>query len=207
MIEEQMQQYGHDTWGYVIYRTTYESDCDWNNFITQLNAKLDDVFDFYNGKDILDKFTLTVMDDRALFDGASTHEIRRHFDEWVKQNYTSEQPHAKESEEDALKRPQGSTRYRYAVCVDAESLHSIVHGRSEVPKKEPWVKVIKRTWKPDPSGDFEDQELEEPLEGVTQHDVGWMRVGMRGLVSFYELGEDNNYWIRVYLRPPKILTH
>ena len=61
MIEHQMQNDGHRTWGYVIYRTTYSSEDDWAEFLRRLRLHVEDTFDYYNGQDILEPFTLTVF--------------------------------------------------------------------------------------------------------------------------------------------------
>lgn len=63
----------------MIYRTTYDSDADWAEFLRRLRFQMEDIFDYYNGRDILDKFSLTVFEDRSLLDGATTNTIRQIF--------------------------------------------------------------------------------------------------------------------------------
>lgn len=214
-----MQQCGHRIWGLVIYRTTYNSESDWKGFISRLNARLEHCFEFYNGKDILDKFSLTVMDDQQLFDAASTDDIRRHFRTWVTENYTHEQPQALVGEEKLEEwRRVESPRYRYAVIIDSESLHSIIDDAPAPPEKDQhgkgWVKVINKSWPAEPiegvseryqSEDrYEDEEL-EPLEGVTKHDVGWMKIPLYDVMTrFYEYSAERIHWEHVYQRPPTI---
>lgn len=114
MIEEQMQACGHEIAGYVVYRTTYGSDADWKQFLARLNAALERVFNRCNGRDILDKFPLTIMEDRELYNAASTDAIRQHLQRWSAQNYLSEQPHAKDPEDYAVRKAYGSSRYSTA---------------------------------------------------------------------------------------------
>ena len=46
---------------------------------------------------------------------------------------------------------------------------------------------------------------EEPIEGCTLHDVGWMRVAYQEvLVDFYVLLRDTDDWYREYRRPPEV---
>ena len=79
LIERRLQDDGHRTWGFVIYRTTYESDADWFEFLRRLRFQMEDAFDYFNGRDVLDRFTLTVFEDCSQFDGVGTHAIRQHF--------------------------------------------------------------------------------------------------------------------------------
>lgn len=197
-----MQECGHEMAGYVLYHTTYDSEADWKVFVTHLNAELEHTFELCNGKDVFDKFSLTVMDDRELFNAASTDNVRRHFQAWAAQNYRSEQPRAKDHGEHAVVRVEGSSRYRYAIYADAECLQSIIHGEVVAFNDGRWVKMLRSAWRQDPDDDGEPY---EPLEGVTRYDVGWMKVELSSLVEFYEYGYDPNYWDRVYRRPPEVL--
>ena len=72
LIERQLQHDGHRAWGFVVYRTIYDNDVDWTEFLRRLRFQMEDKFNCFNGRDILEKFTLTVLEDRSLFDGAST---------------------------------------------------------------------------------------------------------------------------------------
>lgn len=82
-IEMHMGWDGHNTWGLVIYRSTYESERDWTTFVLRLQAYLKHVFDHYNGTDVLEKFSLNVMEDKEAFHGADTATIRHHFSNWA----------------------------------------------------------------------------------------------------------------------------
>jgi hypothetical protein len=64
-IERQLQEDGHRTWGFVIYRTTYANDDDWTEFLKRLRFRMEETFDGYYGRDILDLCTLTVLEDRG----------------------------------------------------------------------------------------------------------------------------------------------
>ena len=86
-----MQADSHRTWGYVIYRTTYSSDDDWPEFLRRLRFHMEDTFDIYNGRDILELFTLTIFSDPLLFDGANTPTIRAHFRQLAESAFFTEQ--------------------------------------------------------------------------------------------------------------------
>jgi len=206
-IEQQLQEDSHRTWGFVIYRTTYSSDEDWAEFLKRLRFRMEETFDFYNGRDILDLFTLTVIEDREHLDGAGTAAIREHFRQWRTTAPQSEQQQGDASGEIG---PGESPRYRYAIQVDAASLRSVVYDAPAPPEPDPtkmgWVKLIDASWQPTPSehvrGSF------EPLEGVIQKNVGWMKVPYQNVMSEYYLScRGLNWWVSSYRRPPVVMGY
>ena len=205
-IERQLQEDGHRTWGYVIYRTCYKTttDEDWAEFLKRLRWQMERKFDYFNGRDILDLFTLTVIDDREL-DGADTATIREHFRQWCITAPQSEQSTGDGSEIRAGQSP----RYRYAIQADFESLQSVVFDASAPPaldiSKKGWVKLITASWRavlpPETL-----QEYFEPLEGVVQNDVGWMKIPYQQVMTqYYAEACDLNFWPISYRRPPFVM--
>lgn len=85
-IERRMQADGHELCGMVIYRSTYGNDTDWTEGLRRLCNNHEKLLEHEKGQDIVEKFPLTVMDDPALFDGASTDDVRRHFQKWSLEN-------------------------------------------------------------------------------------------------------------------------
>ncbi|KIM94592.1 hypothetical protein OIDMADRAFT_21352, partial [Oidiodendron maius Zn] len=105
---------------------------------------MESAFDFYNGRDILEKFALTVLEDQSAFDRASTDTIRRHFQQWSLTAYPAEQQHQDGA---CIGR---SPRYHYAIQVDLEALNSVVHDAPAPPANDTtmkgWVKLIDKSW-------------------------------------------------------------
>ena len=207
-IERQLQEDGHHTWGFVIYRTCYNNNTheDWAEFLKRLRWRMEWTFDRYNGRDILDLFTLTVTDDREL-DGASTATVREHFRQWCITAPQSEQQQSTTGGSEI--RPGQSPRYRFAIQVDAASLKSVVYDAPAPPvrdaSKSGWVKLIDASWQavlpPETLQDFY-----EPIEGVVQDDVGWMKIPYQRVMSeYYVLGRDRNFWPIYYRRPPFVI--
>ncbi|KAH0025610.1 hypothetical protein KCU78_g4674, partial [Aureobasidium melanogenum] len=202
MIEEGYQADGHKTWGYVIYRTTYESDADWADFMQRLRWWTKDTMEMFNGQDVLDRMTWTVFDDRERFDGADTTAIRRHFRAWVETAVQSEQ-----QSDDAPPVTKGrSPRYRYCIQVDADALDSCVHGGPPPPdcrlEQAGWVKIIDKNWLPrheDPrfagrrpaphAYDF------EPIDGVTEEHVGWLKCPLSAVMTEYYYIAEMFMWL------------
>jgi len=200
LIEDQLKADGHRTWGYVIYRTTYDNDEDWTEFLKRLRFRMEKVFDFFNGRDILDLFTLTVIEDREHLDGVSAAAVGKLFRQWY-------------ATAPELEQPEGaglgfSPRYRFAIQVDAESLHSVVHDAPAPPAnditKKGWVRLINPRWQP--SRDI--QEVYEPIEGVTKEHVGWMKVPYQHVMDeSYALAWSLRYWATTYRRPPYVIGY
>lgn len=212
LIERQLQDDGHRTWGFVIYRTTYGSDADWAEFLRRLRFQMEDMFDYFNGRDVLEKFTLTVFEDRSVFDGASTNTSRQHFQQWSSTAYRTEQQLEEGSGSGSSAgsvRIGRSPRYRFAVQVDAEALQSVVHDAPAPPDldstKKGWVKLIDKSWylgrSEGHSGPL------EPIESVTEQDVGWMKVPYQDVMTeYYTKCRSPNNWSLNYRRPPRVAS-
>src|ERR1700733_2846022 len=66
-IERYLQEDGHRTWGFVIYRCTYESDDDWGWFMGHLRGKIRYTLELCNGLDMMDSLSITVFEDRSIW--------------------------------------------------------------------------------------------------------------------------------------------
>lgn len=201
-IEAAYQADGHTTWGYVIYRTTYESDADWAEFMYRLRAWAEDSMDFYNGQDVLDQMTWTIFDDEEDFDGADVATIRRHFQTWTDSAVRSEQPRQHDGAPAGMGR---SPRYRYCIQVDAEALKSSVHDAPAPPDfdqdNQGWVKVIDKEWINEP-----DDDVYDPIEGITERHVGWVRCPLPSvMVEYYMQFQSLNGYMVAYRRPPAVI--
>jgi hypothetical protein len=74
---------GHQIWGFVVYRCTYESDDDWDKFMECLKHEIEGTLKLCNGLDMMVSLRITVLEDKSKFDGASDSVIREHFKHWV----------------------------------------------------------------------------------------------------------------------------
>lgn len=210
-IEEAYQADGHSTWGYVIYRTTYESEADWTEFMRRLRAWTEDGMEICNGQDVLDQMAWTIFDDRERFDGADVATIRRHFRAWAETAAQSEQPRRPDGAPAGMGR---SPRYRYCIQIDAEALKSCVHDAPPPPEidddKRGWVKMIEKDWmlrSEDPrwAGRELDTTAYEAIDGVTAYNVGWLKCPFRSVMTeYYMLFQDPNAYTVNYRRPPRI---
>jgi hypothetical protein len=196
-IERYLEEDGHRTWGFVIYRCTYDRDDDWGRFMEHFRDQIRRTLEIYNGLDMMDRLSVTVVEGRSVLDGASISVVREHFKQWA-----ATAPQQEQGTGPAL-----SQRYRYCVHVDAEALESVIHDAPSPPQPDAisdgFVNLIWRDWepsRPDPR-----EEVEEPIEGCTQHTVGWMRVAYQDvMVDMYHLLRDWNDWYSEYCRPPQV---
>ena len=53
LLERYLQDDGHQTWGFMIYRSTYSSDANWAGFLQRLRSGMEDAFNCYNSRDML----------------------------------------------------------------------------------------------------------------------------------------------------------
>lgn len=203
-VEDDLEEDGHRKWGFVMYRCTYKSDSDWNEFMRRLCIHTEKDMEHCNGLDMLERFTLTVFDDQTTFDGATTSFVREHFKKWA----------ATAPQEEQGTGPGNAQRYRFCIQVTDESLDSVIRKgpppEEETINKEGFVNIIHASWEPYSQwdGDERIEYDEEPLEGCTLLDVGWMRVRYDGVMtgSYYYLRNDCA-WDYEYRRPPQIVSN
>ncbi|OBT75711.1 hypothetical protein VF21_05961 [Pseudogymnoascus sp. 05NY08] len=189
-IERQLREDGHQTWGFVIYRCTYGSDDDWNKFMELLQHRIRRSLEFYDGLDMMDSLSLTIIEDRSTFDDASTSSVREHFRQWA-----ATAPNAEQGEGIG---PGQSQRYRYCIQVDDGALESVMEDENDG-----YVNLIQKDWEPHTADAREP--AEDPIEDCTLHDIGWMFVDYRYvMVGMYDMLRGLNDWYLEYRRPPKV---
>ncbi|KAJ5426044.1 hypothetical protein N7465_001114 [Penicillium sp. CMV-2018d] len=220
-LEKALNEAGFQSWGFAIYRCTYQSDSDWEEFLRRYRWHVADALEDDNGLNLLESFKMTVFENQALFGGVGvstgTATIREHFQQWATTAIQEEQGVSP----DRLAFANDAARYRLCLFVDEESLQSVLRTPLEdCFNKNAFVNMLNGWWKEeslddhDPE-DLDDDELEavrqellngyDPIEGCTVNDVGWMKVAFcaAGLEGFSRLGEDGE-WDRYYVRPSEI---
>lgn len=214
-IEKSLEEAGLRTWGFPIYRCTYQSDSDWAEFLVRYRWHISDSLNFFNGLDMLDSFQTTVFEDRVLFEGASTAIIREHFQKWATTAIQEEGGSPDMIGSWSFSVP----RHQFCLFVDEESLKSVLQAPIEdCLNKHAFVNMLTGWWKPESIEDYSQDDLDDGdkledlvddgydlIEGYTVKDVGWMKVALcdAGLEGFEKLGEGFE-WDRVYERPQTI---
>ncbi|KAL2821496.1 hypothetical protein BJX63DRAFT_378343 [Aspergillus granulosus] len=174
-----------------------------------LNNEVTEGLRVYERLDLLPRHRLTVMDDAAKYDGATSHDIRDHFHSWV----TGELPTVLKDpgmwddavlgtdEEGAVPTRLGS-RYNFCLFIDDICLESLDEMESPV------VKLLCRFLGYREPGDREYQvhpEFEDGETEVDEEDVGWMYMSIVDYCSHYRDLVDTNDWYGMYLRPPYMM--
>jgi hypothetical protein len=207
-LDSKLKASGHDVWGWIIYRCTYNSHYDWSAFIKALDATTEYDLEFYGSTEAIAKQHIwTVIDDRERLEHASKTDVRRMFNDWVRSpEAAAEQPNAKVP---VCEVPMA--RYRYCVQVDEASLRSVLDDSRD------WhVNIINRDWVPKEEeseyGDSEDDEVPEEareaetwpeIGGCTEEDVGWVKASRGILVEDYVSLCNPNFWYAYHTRPPQ----
>ncbi|KAJ5947139.1 hypothetical protein N7466_000154 [Penicillium verhagenii] len=191
---------GYRVWGFPIYRSTYQSDAEWDEFMRRLVADTTESL----CPDLFDNMALTVFDDPTKFDGATTAVIRDHFKQWV---VTAEQEErSPEFDPERIKIDvYGAQRYRYCIQVTQEMLESVIADEGEAMAI---VRIIRGDWEEySPyKDDFRFEEEREAIEGCTLEDVGWINVPFDGVMTIC-WGDLRGDWDGEYRRPPSISCH
>lgn len=178
-LERLLQQDGFKIWGFVVYRCTYQSDSDWETFMTWFLYHVTKSLEHYNGLDLLDSFAPTILEDES-FNGATTTFLRNHFQKWAATAPQIEQG------TDYSPFP-ASGRYRFFIMVDPEALESVLSiPNPHFSVRTGFVRLVNGVWELEKLDEKKLEELgisslselepEESLEGCTLEDVGWMKV-------------------------------
>ncbi|KAF2160775.1 hypothetical protein M409DRAFT_59571 [Zasmidium cellare ATCC 36951] len=179
-IERQMQEDEHKIWGWVVYRSDYSSEEDWQEFLQRLRHV----------------WITTSLKIKTFL----TATIREHFRVWA----------ATASEQEQGAGPARSQRYQFCIQVDSDALHSVVHnplspGDSGYRNNRGWVKLIWKDWEP-AADDAMEWRDEQPVEGIALNDVGWCRATYEYIMpTMYAMIRSRNDWYREYRRPPKVI--
>lgn len=113
-VDRQLRADGHKTWGWVIYRSTYKDDEQWQDFMDRLQYWIESTSEEHNGTDLIPTLDVQVHEGPE-YDGASPEVCQGYFLQWVRLQGIQEHG--------SLGLAQ---RYRYFLHVDQEALESIV---------------------------------------------------------------------------------
>ncbi|TDZ40656.1 hypothetical protein C8035_v005494 [Colletotrichum spinosum] len=186
----------------------------WGRYLTELKRNCQDYLFKHQYTTLEDSFDLTVMDNHYVFDGASTHDIRQHFMEWVEMiiDYN-----CFTRNREGWKVPHGVLRrkipfFEYCLFVDKECLDAfeafecspLMHESQRPPMI---FGAIDRLWTPD--RDYGSTGMNNrgfpPIEDCDRRFVDWVYHDARNIVSLYNklqvLYLDD---LTAYRRPPAI---
>ncbi|KAK2750103.1 hypothetical protein FQN57_004595 [Myotisia sp. PD_48] len=200
------------SWGFVIYRTCYKDDKAWQKMVQEIQETVQGETEGI--LDLLPRHDLVLMDDKAQFDGATSHEVRDHFSSWVVDQLTVELINPDELDRQAIlenKKNEGrdtlylGPRYDYCLFADDICLDSFEYMAFPV------IKMLERSWGHLPLNerdytihpDWEDGPTDEAEE-----DVGWLYMDITDYVQNYSMLVDNStWWDDLYDRAPRAVRY
>lgn len=196
-IERQMAKDEHRTWGWIIYRSDYTSEENWQEFLLRFRVRIEKALGCFGGLDMLSSLDYHIFEDPAAFSGVDAATIRSHFRIWAATAADREQGAG----------PARSQRYQFCIQVDSDALQSILHAPASLSFRQNmgWVKLIWKDWEP-AEDDVMEWPEDQPIEGIALQDVGWCRATYEHLFpTMYALIRNQNDWHREYRRPPKVI--
>lgn len=189
-VEREMEKHRVKTWGWVIYRCTYQSDAQWNAFMDRLSYYIDATLRANNGLDLKSSLDVQAMEDKDTFDGASPGQVREVFREWVGMASRTEP-------EQFVPVVMRSPRYNYCLHVDQGALDSILSGPAPPGDEtgDGYVNLV-----------YLNRHSNEDTSGLRpSHDPDWMRITYRNLmVSWYRRLDNTNTWETERVQPPEV---
>ncbi|TDZ18889.1 hypothetical protein Cob_v008346 [Colletotrichum orbiculare MAFF 240422] len=161
---------GIHTWGFVIYRCTYDDDELWDRYLAQLKSLCHDELVNDKRAELLEPhLDWVVVEDPATLDNASRFQVRKHFNQWVaEQNVPL---HAAKNYINCF--PIQLPRFRYCLYVDKQCLETVIQFQEANDGTKMFIStlpplvfaVVDRIWTPngteDPFDVFEAVEKEK----------------------------------------------
>lgn len=195
----------HDsTWGFVIYRCSQGNQTAWVRLLQALRSKVQEELRFYIRQDMLEFHHLHAIDDETLY-GATSHQVRDHFQSWVPKNLEDRlRPDAANPQDDVDWLYATCTpRYEYCLFVDDLCLESVDHPGVN----SPVVKLLCKNWESPFPPQERNYTVPAPFhDGATEYeeeDVGWMYMPLQEYLHKYDLLGKGD-WDDQYVRPPYI---
>lgn len=149
--------------------------------------------------------TLSLLPLIAVISGATSHQVRDHFQAWVPKNLEDRvRPGATNLDDDVDWHYATSTpRYKYCLFADDLCLESVDHPGSH----RPAVKLLCKDWESPYLPEERNYSVPAPFhDGATEYDeedVGWMYMPLAYYIDKYDLLGKHD-WDDQYVRPPYI---
>ncbi|CRL22544.1 unnamed protein product [Penicillium camemberti] len=203
-----------EKWGWVFYRTTYKDDEAWDIFKQKVDISVRSIINLDPRSEIneamFDKLKFIFIEDKAKLDGASKEDLRAHFQEWVADSFSAENPRA---DQKLLYDNEPVARYRFFFEIDEDALRScgsessghanFVDGFSSSQDRSGNLNLAAQKNSEQP------QNKVEAIEGCS--DVDWMKMDMAFFMdTHFYAGMSmsvEHMWPFLYERPPAIVPN
>lgn len=203
-------------WGFSVYRCRYKDDKAWGRVLQQLQEAVQESLE-EDAPELIPHHQLVINDDATKFDGATSHEIRDHFNVWVEEQLQQvvispeklqmamPERLQRTMPEELYPGPEYSfgARFNFALFVDDICLESLEHMSSPV------VKILYKQWgnlAPDERNYQIHPDWHDGTTEMDEEDVGWMYMKTGEYVELYDKCEWSHLsiWHSFYLMPPQM---
>ncbi|EEQ34604.1 conserved hypothetical protein [Microsporum canis CBS 113480] len=197
------------TWGWVVYRCSYGDEEIWQRMLKSLQKSVEDSLALYQRMDLLPSHRMTIMECKDKFDGATSHDIRDHFTNWVADTLVDKLVITPSESDQQMMReiysptpgPEWNlgTRHNFCLFVDDICLESLKH------MSDPVIKLLGKKFGVREPGDRDYIVYPGWEDGDTdceEEDVGWIYIEILDHVSLYDMLMQTDFWYDLYSRPP-----
>ncbi|KAH7303664.1 hypothetical protein B0I35DRAFT_446379 [Stachybotrys elegans] len=201
-----MQATGHHKWGFVIFRTTYSNQKNWEMFMSRLREGVSSALDIYGCTAELEPFLQwTIIENAESLDSATKGHVRDIFRNWVLERSVQRDGSGVDCDPRLLM--SRVPRYRLCLMVDDACLESLVDetlSRAVVINGEVPDHVAARIDEHEDEPDSEDTLDESELVPGSEDTQFWMFMHIDYLVSLYQEASWRSEWEQMYRQPPSL---
>jgi hypothetical protein len=177
-------------WGFVVYRVAYGdgTDAKWSKLLQVLAKDVeDDLMSHGKMETMGPRHQLVPMDNREIFEGMTTHDVRKHFRSWVADElevWLADRRSPEEMNEIRTGKKSFTTtsvdtslgtRYGICVYVDDSCFDSLDNELLDNKFPGPMIKLVWKDWVPQEPMEEEEIDTEMPPD----IDVGWTDLPVR----------------------------
>ncbi|CAI7569256.1 unnamed protein product [Penicillium discolor] len=204
-----------EKWGWVFYRTTYKDDEAWDIFKQKVDISVRSIINLDPRSEIneamFDKLKFVFIEDKAKFDGASKEDLRAHFQEWVADSFSAENPRADQKLLYDDKEP--VARYRFFFEIDEDALRSCsTESSGHANFIDGFSSSQARSGNPNLAAQKISEQPQNKVEAIEDcSDVDWMKMDMAFFMdTHFYAGMSmavEHMWPFLYERPPTIVPN
>lgn len=204
-----------EKWGWVFYRTTYKDDEAWDIFKQKVDISVRSIINLDPRSEIneamFDKLKFVFIEDKAKFDGASKEDLRAHFQEWVADSFSAENPRADQKLLYDDKEP--VARYRFFFEIDEDALRSCgTESSGHANFIDGFSSSQDRSDNPNLAAQKISEQPQNKVEAIEDcSNVDWMKMDMAFFMdTHFYAGMSmavEHMWPFLYERPPTIVPN
>ncbi|KAL4795202.1 hypothetical protein BDV19DRAFT_363304 [Aspergillus venezuelensis] len=210
---------GASRWGFALYRCAYDAkyDNNWKRMLDLINSEVVDSLELEERMDLLSTHQLSIIEDPARFEGATSHQLREHFSKiWVPNEVTrilrdpSHRTCRVYGPDGVNDKPVDSymgPRYTHCLFADEICLESLDETSTRPVIKAlivDWEQTAPEWYQRNSYKVCDDHGYEDGLTDYWAEDVGWMYIEVYRYVEWFDKFTEPWDWDLWYRRPPDL---